>query len=69
MSINILITSPPNRENVVAELWKDKVQIAEVSSEGDNLQIEFYTAAVPNQLSLPFDELLEALEEARKNLV
>jgi hypothetical protein len=69
MSINILITSPPDRQKVVAELWVDDVQIAEVSNDYDELRVEFYSAPVPNQLSLSFTELIEALEQAKRNLV
>lgn len=69
MSINILITSPPDREKVVAELWVDDVQIAEVSNENDDLRVEFYSAPPPNQLSLSFLDLIEALEKAKRNLV
>lgn len=69
MKIEIQIASVPDRENVVAELWVDDQQIAEVSYEGGELAVEFYSASVPNQLRLPLDELLEALNRARRNLV
>jgi hypothetical protein len=69
MSISILITSPPDREKVVAELWIEDVQIAEVSNEADELRVEFYSPPPPNQLSLSFDELMTALDKAKRNLM
>jgi hypothetical protein len=69
MKIEIQIASVPDRKNVVAELWVGKQEIAEVSFEDGQLTIEFYSAPAPKQLRLPLDELLEALNRARRNLV
>lgn len=68
MTIEIQIASVPDRENVVAELWVDDTQIAEVSNEKNELRVEFYSAPIPNQLSVSLDELLEALAKAKRNL-
>lgn len=68
MTIEIQIASVPDREKVVAELWVGDTQIAEVSNENDEMRVEFYSAPVPNQLTLSLDDLLEALAGARRNL-
>ncbi|MEE9322519.1 MAG: hypothetical protein V3U76_18905 [Granulosicoccus sp.] len=67
MTIQILITSPPDREKVVAELWENNIQIAEVSREDYVVRVEFYTA--PFNASFEYDELLDALQKARNSLI
>lgn len=67
--IELLITSPPDRERVVAELWRENVQLAEVSNEDGVLRIELYAEAATNRVVIPVDELEEALRKARKNLM
>lgn len=38
------ITSPPDRENVVVEIWLDDYQVAELSKEPeDEIKIEIYS--------------------------
>lgn len=67
--IELLITSPPDRERVVAELWRENVQLAEVSNEDGTLRIEIYAEPGTNRVVIPVDELEEALERARRNLM
>lgn len=69
MTIEIQIASPPDRENVVAELWIGDEQIAEVSNEDGTVRVEFYARPAPEQIQLSLDELVEALGRAKRNLV
>jgi hypothetical protein len=67
--IELLITSPPDRERVVAELWRGNIQLAEVSNEDGALRIEVYAEPGTNRVVIPVDELQEALRRARRNLM
>jgi hypothetical protein len=67
--IELQITSPPDRERVVAELWLGNVQLAEVSNEDGTFRIEVYTPPGTNRVAIPLDELEEALRRARENLM
>jgi hypothetical protein len=63
--IIVEITSVPDRENLVAEIWHQEYLIAEVSREKEDLKIEFYTI---HGQKLPLDEFLEALILAKNRL-
>jgi len=67
--IELLITSPPDRERVVVELWTENVQLAEVSNEDGTLRIEIYAEPGTNRVVVPVDELEEALRRSRRNLM
>jgi hypothetical protein len=67
--IELQITSPPDRERVVVELWRDNVQLAEVSNEDGTLRVEVYAAPGTNCVAIQLDELEEALRRARENLM
>jgi hypothetical protein len=67
--IKLLVTSPPDRERVVVELWRDDVQIAEVSNDSGIPRIEFYAEPGTNRMDVSLDELEEALKKATENLV
>jgi hypothetical protein len=67
--IELQITSPPDRDRVVVELWRDNVQLAEVSNEDGSLRLEVYAAPGTNRVAIALDELEEALRRARENLM
>ncbi len=64
----ITITSPPDRELLVADIIVDGVQMAEINEENGPLAIEVYPHPETGAWLLPFDELCEALNEARRRL-
>ena len=66
--LEIVITSPPDREHCVAELWHNTKQVAEVFHDGESLQIEIY--ARPDQLPWRFlyKDFAEALESLKNQL-
>ena len=66
--IKLQITSPPDRERVVVELWRDNVQLAGISNEDGTLRVEVYAAPGSNRVAIPLDDLEEALRRARANL-
>lgn len=68
MTIEVMIASPRDRERVVAELWQGDSQIAEVSRDGAELRVEFYSAVSGAGVSFDFGELVDALRTAQESL-
>ena len=65
----ILITSPPDRENLVAEIWHDNIMIAELNQEDkDNLKLEIYSNK-ETPISLDYLDFLDALQVAKEKLL
>ena len=64
----ILITSPPDRENLVAEIWLEDQMIAEINHENENLELELFTNE-KGKLKLNYDSFLETLKKAKEKLV
>ena len=68
MSIQLQLASLPDRENVVIELWLGNFQIAEVSNEHGQSQVELYSLPEACVMEISLDELIEALNKAKENL-
>jgi len=66
--MKILITSPPDRENLVAEIWVDNCQLAEVSQEGEVQFVEIYPHPPGGAWRVPFRQLLQAMKQAKVRL-
>jgi hypothetical protein len=69
MKMEILITSPPDRERVVSEIWGDDDQLAEVNNEAGTVSVEIYPRADGKPWVLAYEDLLKLLEEAREALM
>lgn len=65
MCIKVEVTSVRDRSRLVAELWIDDTQIAEVSREHDKFEVEVYA----RRLSVPLDDYLLALQRAKEELM
>ena len=66
----ILIASPLDRERVVAEIFYENVQWAEISQENDDeLIVEFYPHTSEPYWEFNFEEAIQALEIARNRLL
>ena len=63
---NIELSSAPDRENLVAEIWYGEKMIAEVNKESGEFMIEFY---LDEKKSFVLDEFFEALENAKRRIV
>lgn len=70
MKLKVQIASVPDRDNLVAEIWVGDQQLAEVSQETGTLKIEIYqrTGEARGIWEIEFDELVNALQEARNKL-
>ena len=62
----IELSSVPDRENLVAEIWYEKKMVAEVNKETEKFVIEFY---LDEKKSFMLDEFLEVLENAKRRIV
>ena len=63
--LEIIITSVPDRENLVAEIWHEEKMLAEVSNENGTIFIELYEG---RHIILPLDEFLNVFKEAKRIL-
>lgn len=65
----ICISSPPDREKLVAEIFFDNEEWAELNQEDETLKLEFYPRPNGEFWQLSWDEVIAALQEARKRLI
>ncbi|EGW47089.1 MULTISPECIES: hypothetical protein [Prevotella] len=63
---NIELSSVPDRENLVAEIWYEKKMVAEVNKETEKFVIEF---CLDEKISFMLDEFLEVLENAKRRIL
>ena len=65
--LTVEITSPPDREELVAEIWDENQMIAEINQESKILKLEFYTNE--KLIKVDYDSFLMALIEAKEKLI
>ena len=63
---NIELSSVPDRENLVAEIWYEKKMVAAVNKETEKSVIEF---CLDEKISFMLDEFLEVLENAKRRIL
>lgn len=63
------ISSPPDREKLVAEISFGNVQWAEINQERDALEVEFYPRPDGEPWRIDYQDTLKALDEAKRRLV
>ena len=63
---NIELSSVPDRENLVAEIWYENKMVAEVNKETEKFVIEF---CLDEKFSFMLDEFLEVLENAKRRIL
>ena len=68
-SLSVDIASPPDRENLVAEVFVGVEQIFELNTESGELMLEVYPRQDGEPWRLSLDALMEALSNAKKRLV
>ena len=68
MQVKILVTSPPDREDLVAEVWIDDCQLAELSWNESAQVLELYPHPRGVPWRVPFETLHDALMAARTRL-
>lgn len=65
----ICISSPPDREKLVAEIFFGDAQWAEINQEREALEVEFYPRPDGEPWQLDYQDALSALDEAKRRLV
>ena len=68
-SFRICISSPPDREKLVAEIFFGSEQWAEINQEQTELVVEFYARESGDPWVLPYENAIAALQEARRKLL
>lgn len=67
--LSTVITSPPDRENCVLEIWAGSSQVAEISHEpGKSIEIEIYPPIEGGTWNFKLEDLMAALHQATKSL-
>ncbi|WP_246791936.1 hypothetical protein [Burkholderia perseverans] len=67
--LEAMVTSPPDRQNIVFEIWFDDREVAEISKEpGRGYEIEIYARAENGVWSFDLDEFKSILERGVKEL-
>ena len=66
--MRVCISSPPDRANLVAEIFFGDEQWAELSQEQEALELEFYPRRSKEFWHLTLDEVMLALKEAKNRL-
>ncbi len=65
----ICISSPPDREKLVAEIFFRDVQWVEINQEHEALEIEFYPRPDGEPWRIDYEDALKALDEAKRRLM
>lgn len=68
-NFEIVIASLPDREKVVAEIYCDNIQWAEISQETGDLIVQFYTHPLKKYWEFSLEKAIEVLEKSKKKLL
>ena len=68
MRHRICISSPPDREKLVAEIFFDNLQWAEINQERNSFEIEFYPRNDGEPWRIDFQCAIAVLNEAKDKL-
>jgi len=69
LNFRISISSPPDRERLVAEVFADNAQWAELNQESANLTLELYPRQDGQPWVFDFEQALRVLQEAKERLL
>jgi hypothetical protein len=69
MSFRTLVTSLPDREKVVVEVWYNDAQVLELSNEHNSLDLEIYPRPSGEPWSFELTEFLGVLQRAKARLL
>jgi len=65
----ICISSPPDRDKLVAEIFFVDTQWAEINQERGALEVEFYPRPDGETWPIDYGDALKALDEAKRRLI
>lgn len=64
-----LIASPDDREELVCQIYYKGEGFVELSQEGRKLEVEIYPPVKSKYWTIPYNELVDILVEAKKHLL
>lgn len=67
--IEIIIASLPDRTRLVAEVWIDNQQFAEISQETADVLVELYPPTKDKMWKVDYQTLVNTLEDAKNKLL
>lgn len=67
--LEIIVASPPDREQLVAEMFFDHMLWAEINQEAGHLEVEFYPRSDGEPWRIPLATVIEALSSAKSKLI
>jgi hypothetical protein len=68
LRLTTMVTSPPDRNRLVVEIWNGDVQWAELSRSGEGMLLEVYAQPSGGPQLVPLAEVQRALDEAAAEL-
>jgi hypothetical protein len=68
-TLSISIASPPDREKLVAEIFFDNEQFAELNQESETLNIEVYPRRDNQVWQLDYEQVITAFLKAKNKLL
>jgi hypothetical protein len=68
MNYAIQITSVPDREKLVAEIWQGEVLLAEINQENEDLELQIFAPDGSTGISVDYKQFMKVLDEAKNRL-
>jgi hypothetical protein len=65
---SVEVTSVPDRDGLVAEIWLDQELLAELRDERGSLHMQIYPAPEGQPWDVPYEAFSRALQQARDRL-
>lgn len=65
----LCISSPPDRDKLVAEIFIENIQWVEINQEKDFIEIEFYPRPDGKPWRIEYNDAMQALNEAKSKLL
>ncbi len=66
--MKIYISSPPDRDFLVAEIFVGNEQIAEINQENEKAQVEIYSRKSGKCWKINYEDLIRILDQAKQKL-
>jgi hypothetical protein len=67
-TFSINLASLPDRDSVVAEIWRGKYLLAELRREAGALRLQLYSGPQGDHWDVPHEEFVQALMQAQQRL-
>lgn len=68
-NFDITVGSFPDKENLVADIFYENIQVAEITNENNNLQIQIYCYKDKDYWEFSLDEFQKVIEKAKQKLI